>query len=292
VQFDTLHLAITAAGSTTAGLAMLQWICSQRAGWVSDELIDLCAAAGIAAIEKLDWLRTFVPGEHWHAPKVCSAMISAGAVASLEWLTAQGFGWPDAHLGFWSYADWAVLALQFEALHCLVQQGRPWRADLAALAATAAATDAQPLQWILEADQQPWSTAMLSGLLCVAGQSDNIPVMAWLREQEAEWPPTFLQPAVLVIPSHSVAQGALMPAAPLLLRSLVFSDQPVTVCWSPAAIQWALANGCPWGEWDSSACNAACSQTHVMRTPAVLQRITWAHAAGCPCSCRVHRVLA
>jgi hypothetical protein len=44
VQFDILYLARTAAGSKTADLAMLQWICTQRTGWVSAELIPLCAA--------------------------------------------------------------------------------------------------------------------------------------------------------------------------------------------------------------------------------------------------------
>jgi hypothetical protein len=294
VQFDTLHLAITAAGAQTADLGMLQWICSQRVGWVSDELIDLCAAAGaIAAIEKLDWLRTFVPGEHWHTAKVCSAIVDTGAVASLEWLTAHGLQWPEAHLGAWSYAEWAFLSLQFEALRYVVQHGCPWRTQGAALVAAAAA-DVQTLQWIVEADQQPWSAARLSALLIVAGQSDNVPVATWLREQGAEWPRSFLQPAVLVISKDAVVQETLLSNAPLLQHYTNTNDdeEPVVVCWSQSTIQWALANGCPWGEWDSDTCIAVCSQPNILQTPAAQQRITWAHAAGCPCSCRSHHLLA
>jgi hypothetical protein len=186
------------------------------------------------------------------------------------------------------------MGLQFEAMRYLVQQGCTWNPLFAGLAA-AAASDVQALQWMREADQQPWSAATLSELLIFAGQFDSVAAAAWLREQGAQWPTSFLLSAALVIPTNlqHLVQDLPQPFAALLQHYLMTSGgEPVTVCWSPAAIQWALAHGCPWGELDSSACIAACSQLFTLHMPAAQQRLTWAHAAGCPCSCRVHRVLA
>jgi hypothetical protein len=269
MQFDTLCLARAAAGSKTADLAMLQWICTQRVGWVSDELIALRAAAGaIAAIDKLDWLRTFVPGEHWYQHDVWCAMIDAGAVASLQWITAHNKRFHMVH-----FADRAMWARQFAALRFLVQHGCPWSADKARHLA-AAAGDVQMLQWMRDADHVPWTVAMYTALLVTAGQFATVPTStaAWLREQGAEWPTSFLQPAAL----------------PCIVKHM----QPALMCWSQSAIQWALANRCPWGAWDSSACIATCSHVYTLRTSGVQQRITWAHAAGCPCSCRAHHIAA
>jgi hypothetical protein len=278
VHFDVLYMARTAAGSRAADLTMLQWICSQKTGWVSNDLIALCAAAGaIAAIDKLDWLRTFVPGEHFHN-NVCYAMIDAGAVVPLQWLIAHGMRFLDVQ-----FTDRAMWRLQFAAVRHLVQQGCTWRAEVARLAAAAAA-DAQMLQWMREADQLPWTTEVLSVLLCIAGQTDNMPAARWLREQGAAWPASLLQRAVLTCTGE--AARPLRDAALIQQYMVISEQQPVAVCWSQSAIQWALANGCPWGLWDSSLCIYVCSQLYTLHTPAAHQRITWAHAAGCPCSCK------
>jgi hypothetical protein len=214
LQFNILPMAKAAASSKRADLAMLQWICSQKTGWVSDDLIALCAAAGaIAAIDKLGWLRTFCPGQHWYHRDVWYAMIDAGAVASLQWLTAHSVRFNHVQV-----TDRALAGLQFAALRYLVQQGCPWRADVARLLAAAVA-DVQTLQWMREADQLPWTAAVLSELLVVAGQSDNVPAAVWLREQGAEWPATFLQLAVVIF------TGQPAQATGLLQHRLVISNQ-------------------------------------------------------------------
>jgi hypothetical protein len=54
-------------------------------------------------------------------------------------------------------------------------------------------------------------------------------------------------------------------------------------------MQWARANGCPWGAWSSSDCVRYCESQR--RSLAVFDTMLWAHAAGCPCDSWMHYLL-
>eukprot|EP00953_Heterococcus_sp_UTEX-ZZ885_P012266 7034-Heterococcus_DN1.PRE.3 len=73
-------------------------------------------------------------------------------------------------------------------------------------------------------------TATLSHLLNIAGQHGNLAVAQWLRAQGAEWPSSFLH--------HEWHQP----------------HTPICAYWSLNTMQWARANGCPWGSWSGKMC--------------------------------------
>ena len=110
------------------------------------------------------------------------------------------------------------------------------------------------LEWLQQADEEHWRTAILTQLLLAAGPVDNLNAAKWLRGQGAEWPWSF---------------GVLQQIEPRQ--------------WSPFGLrtmQWALASGCPWGKWHSSVCIEMCSQDSTLSSQAAQDAVTWAHAAG------------
>jgi hypothetical protein len=103
----------------------------------------------------------------------------------------------------------------------------------------------------------------------------------WLRAAGAEWPTSFLK------------------------RISVCKID----CWPLRTMQWARANGCPWGTWSSSDCVSCCEtmlSSLQVRDGNMWQRwanatdprllemcdaMLWAHAAGCPCDSWLHQIV-
>jgi hypothetical protein len=61
-------------------------------------------------------------------------------------------------------------------------------------------------------------------------------------------------------------------------------------CWSLQCLQWAIAQGRPWGVWPESVCRTAIDNKILRSSETIKEaerqsRRTWAHAHGCPCSC-------
>jgi hypothetical protein len=265
LQRDYVSIAVTAAKCADPG--MLQWICDQRTSWTRESLEAISASAAAAvngAVDKLSWLCTRFPAvEHELRLSFAVASSQCGAVASLQWLAATGPLYDTLLL-----TAAASEAGQLPALRYLVEEA-DCRWDAAAVRTAAVQADnAELLQWAHEADEVPWSTAVLSQLLVVAGVSSSLRTAAWLREQGAEWPASFL---------HSSADV----------------DNPGPSMWSLNAMQWALANGCPWGAWPQAQCAKLC--VHTLSAPRAQQcslreALQWAHANGCPCSSWLHRL--
>jgi hypothetical protein len=89
---------------------------------------------------------------------------------------------------------------------------------------------------------------------------DRLHAAEWLRAAGAEWPASFLY------------QGPCV--------------------WSLRTMQWARANGCPWGIWDHELCAHVCLIAELRKQQATLNAIPWAHSAGGPCSSWRHRFAA
>jgi hypothetical protein len=230
-RVDAVRIAAEAAKH--ADLVMLRWACNLQPNWTEQDVEKVAygaAAAATDAIDKLDWLHSRFPEYQLATVSVARKGIIAGIVQSLQWLAAQGLDLRDLE-----YTALAASHGQFGVMRYLVVSlGCPWRAVNARQAA-AKLGRADDLQWLREADETEWTTAVLSRLLVVAGQNDNVAAAVWLRAAGAEWPSSFLQ------------------------RTSMYGS----ACWSLRAMQWARANGCPWGAWSSSECVRYCGHMDI-----------------------------
>jgi hypothetical protein len=218
---------IAAEAAKHAELGTLQWACNLQPDWTKKDVkaVACGAAAATDAIEKLDWLRSHFPEQQLVTWRVARAGIVGGVVQSLQWLAAEGLDLRDHE-----YTDLAASHGQFGVMRYLVETlGCPWDA-VEVREAAAKLGSAEHLQWMREADETEWDTAVLSRLLVVAGENDNVHAAKWLRAAGAEWPTSFLK-------STSMSAAA---------------------CWSLRAMQWARASGCPWGTWRSFDCTYYC----------------------------------
>jgi hypothetical protein len=87
----------------------------------------------------------------------------------------------------------------------------------------------------------------------------NMPAAQWLRAQGAVWP----------TPSCAVAK---------------YGSNPVSMCWSVSAVQWALSCGSGWLDWKSEDYTADKYEVARFNIQAT-ELLEWAHANGCPCTC-------
>jgi hypothetical protein len=97
--------------------------------------------------------------------------------------------------------------------------------------------------------------AMLHAAACYS----NMPTAQWLRTQGAAWPTS-----LCVIAKY----GA----------------NPVGMCWSVSAVQWALSCGSGWLDWKCEEYAATQYNTEQFKQQAT-ELLEWAHANGCPCTC-------
>jgi hypothetical protein len=259
-QWQVVKVAAKAA--ECADLSMLQWVMELQPEWTTQSIITVNegAAAAADATVKLTWLcHEFSADSLRLRFHFAEAAIKRGSVSLLQWLVLTGYQFDQL-----CYATTASAAGQLAALRYLVEEANsPW--DVAAVrAAVAQLGSVEILQWTSSACTAPWTTAQLSELLVVAGLNDQLHVAEWLRAAGAEWPASFL---------HGDPGNY---------------DFAV---WSLQAMQWARANGCPWGRWDHALCARICrlslfsEQERQARQSAML----WAHSAGCPCSSWRHR---
>jgi hypothetical protein len=180
---------VGARAAQYADVAMLQWICTQYGGqWDEMQVLSICYGAVQAATTmQLHWLRTHYAQHNLISDNLAFTAVAHGTVASLQWLAAAGFAYTDAE-----YTDHASLHNDFETLRYLIEvAGCPWDRDVVPSQAIDSATG-DVLDWLQNANGQPWSTATLTQLLLEAGQCDNLDAAKWLRGQGAEWPDNFL----------------------------------------------------------------------------------------------------
>eukprot|EP00953_Heterococcus_sp_UTEX-ZZ885_P008669 5174-Heterococcus_DN1.PRE.7 len=132
--------------------------------------------------------------------------------------------------------------------------------------------------WLCEQFATSFAADFKQGLLWRAGWLDNLSVAQCLREHGAEWPEAFCCNANLTtfqpLGDHSAG------------------------CWSLQCVQWAIANGCTWGQWrchDYNVTLYTCccpGGDHEGLTGSKLcdrwqaaATFEWAQENGCPCTC-------
>jgi hypothetical protein len=258
LQWEAVEVATEAA--ECADLSMLEWILDQQLEWSIDsiERVSEGAARAVDAIDQKQF-----PADRREL-RYCFARASTkcGAVESLRWLEHSGYPFRASYL-----ADTASAAGQLAALRFLVEEaGCPWNA-IALRRAAVAADSAEVLQWVSSASRAVCTTAHLSDLLAAACRTEKLRAAAWLQAAGAEWP------------------ASILPLGPAHARFAV---------WPLRTMQWALSNGCPWGLWCCRTCTRICSASRLGLQPQEQQSIQdamlWAHAAGCPCSSRLHHI--
>jgi uncharacterized membrane protein YgcG len=261
-QWEAVNVAAKAA--ECAGLSMLQWVLEQQPEWTRESIERVIEGAARAAdaLDKIIWLCEHFPEDHLLGAHFIFASIKCGAVESLKWFVSEssGFRFDDE-----AFTSVACEAGQLAALRFLVEEANcPW--NVAAVRDAAIKFDsAEMLEWASNADVAVWTTAVLSELLLAAAQDVKLCAADWLRAAGAEWPTSFFYT------NHQ------------FMRTL----------WPLRAMQWARANGCPWGVWKGKTCNRICALATydpLSERQPTQDAMLWAHAAGCPCDNRWHRI--
>jgi hypothetical protein len=119
--------------------------------------------------------------------------------------------------------------------------------DSASQIKAATCSAAHMLAYLRDAGHGVWDQAALNRLLVEAGMHGQIEPLKWLRAQGAQWPNTVCRP---VYERHR--------------------------CWALSTLQYAIENGCPWGDWPYGVCAELVAQHYS-------EEVEWAHANGCPC---------
>jgi hypothetical protein len=79
------------------------------------------------------------------------------------------------------------------------------------------------LNWLYEVTG-PWTDDSNDRMMLMAGFHNNLSVVKWLHAQGVHWPEQLYGTATW----RSISRE---------------------LCWKPEVVQWALANGCTWGDW-------------------------------------------
>jgi hypothetical protein len=266
-RWNVATAAPCAAYGKRADTAMLQWSVSLKTDWRDCDIDTICSSAAAGnSPTKLDWLGGRFPRDRLLLYDVVCASIRAGALQSLQWLAAAGVSFDNQYYSKIASAcnQLAVLQYLIDDVHCL------W--DSAKVREAAAATGAlATLQWLANRDAAVLSTAVLTRLLDIAGQHGNLAAAQWLRAQGAEWPTAFVRCDWQQIGYYK------------------------TSYWQLNTMQWARANGCPWGAWSGDTCKLVCVHErysfsfNVHKMQQLRDAMVWAHAAGCPCNDTLHR---
>jgi hypothetical protein len=144
------------------------------------------------------------------------------------------------------------------------------------------------LQW-LRRSSCPWNEV---DVLCNASRDGSVPVLEWLLTVTGKWTDSvkveMLNHAAWCNKLDAVkwlrVRGADWPNKFTEQYTSAVTNTTVTVCWSLAAVQWAISSGSGWLDWH---CNDYAGvkydyKSEKQQAAAVLQ---WAHANGCPCTC-------
>jgi hypothetical protein len=104
----------------------------------------------------------------------------------------------------------------------------------------------------------------VANMLTNAATYDNLGAVQWLQQHAAaEWPDSFCH-----VEYERQDDG---------------TEVVTYVCWSKRAVQWALANGCTWGDWRCSLFTAERYTQHLYARRAA-ELFLWAHDNDCPCT--------
>jgi hypothetical protein len=111
----------------------------------------------------------------------------------------------------------------------------------------ATCSTADMLAYLREAGHGVWDQPTLDRLLVQAGKHGQLEPLRWLRAQGAQWPDAVCK-----------------------------AEYRQYHCWPLPTLQYAVQNGCPWGEWPFGVCAELKAQHFA-------EEVEWAHANGCVC---------
>jgi hypothetical protein len=251
--YKPLQLVQTAMKVSSDAAAVLGLLNVQSLKKVDQqEASKLCAtAAERCDLELLKWLHTH--DRAWDA-KTCSWAAFKGRLDMLQWAREQGCPWDKKTC---SNAAWQC---HLHILQWARANGCPWnRIRVLELAAHWAGVDM--LEWLQHNSGEPWSDEDKAKMLARSGRSFSPAAMKWLRDRGAAWPSSFV-------------------------ATFFSSNKETSVCWTVPNLKWALANGCPWGEWQCQqfAPNLYTVPQAVNKKNAI-EVFAWAHKNGCSCTC-------
>jgi hypothetical protein len=104
----------------------------------------------------------------------------------------------------------------------------------------------------------PWSDSQKLTMLDLAGCCNTLDSVKWLVQRGAQWPASFAKQICVEV-------GAMQ-------------------CWCVSAVQWAVASGSGWLDWNCED-YAAAKYDHKNDRKQAADVLQWAHANGCPCTC-------
>jgi hypothetical protein len=129
----------------------------------------------------------------------------------------------------------------------LIESGSTFVADADYMAVCSGNVDM--LIYLQSIGHGDWSQHSLNQNLRSAGALGHVEIVKWLREQGAEWPD----------------------------KLWWYGEFPQeTYCWLLSALQYAVENGCPWGDWPFGVCAE-------LQINQYSEEVEWGHANGCPC---------
>jgi hypothetical protein len=152
---------------------------------------------------------------------------------------------------------------KLELLQWLSSVRCPWNVNQT-LQSAAYRGSTELLDWLQSQVDKTALTDSARFMLNNAATYDNLEAVQWLRQHAAaEWGGSFFDS--------------------YLERYSEDNEVEVNMCWSKRTAQWALANGCTWGDWQCSMCSAERYTGKYVSQAAEL--FEWAHKNGCPCTC-------
>jgi hypothetical protein len=261
-----LQSAMKVSNDAVAVLGLLQNVQSLKK--VDPEAgSELCAtAAERGDLELLKWLHAHECP--WDV-ETCNWLAFKGDIDSLKWARQQPEGCPWDE----TTCSYAAEGGQLHTLQWAREQGCPW--DEWTCYNAAWKGNLRMLQWA-RANGCAWHR---ENVLRVAAMHAGVDMLEWLQGHSGK-PWSDEDKAAMLLPSSPA-----WPTSFIGSTTGMFQQIPdVEICWTEAAMQWALANGCTWGEWQCQKLNPDLYTIENNRSNAI-SVFAWAHKNGCPCTC-------
>jgi hypothetical protein len=224
-----------------------RWAGSRQGQTLEENLADVAVTHG--SIEELEWLTRSAPS----ALNLRSNWVYVAAAASqhhiIDWLAEQLQDNVPIQMN-------GVLTGS-SIMHSMQSKGSAAPQTETALVLEAALNCSLPMLQLLHSRGiGRWSAAVYELIMSSAGMAGNLEALQWASHlAPTVWP----------------------------WRLWEYSKWNAdTTCWQLNCLQWAVAQGCPWGYQPDELCRPV---SDIEDTAAAEQRRAWAHSSGCSCAC-------
>jgi hypothetical protein len=262
------------AAAENGDLELLKWLHAHDCAWDA-ETCNWAAFNGLLDI--LMWVRE--QGCPWDEA-ACSWAAEGGHLHILQWAHKNGCPWNEltclkaawkGHLHILQWARERGCPWDEHTCRCAARNGHlhilqwarangcSWNLGIV-LRFAASIGNITALEWLQQNSEREWTAAVLTSMLDIAGVYTRMAAAKWLIKKGAEWPSSFAG------------------------IDLDFGYECFKGCWTPRAVQWALARGSTWREWK---CEQLAPELYT-RTDfkdIAVHLFAWAHKNGCPCTC-------